>query len=364
LIILQGLESFSRSLQYRSRPLFPSICQFRSPRQREQSLFFFTFADDIDLLNRSCEFVSQQTIHIIDVNASLKRFDPQFWLPFLTFAWGIASVAQGLVTNQAGLFGIRICKYLKTKCIRETCLTQICSTWSHRSWFVSRRSVHILCLLPTVKTSAYILFGFFIDLAVQSGTSLARRRFLRWSCSRRGIRWCANMSPHLQYTESVQVSLHIPLERWKVWEVNAGGNGKSSPCTLVIVAYLIRIRIFILEGLLTIAVSTVAFFFVPTWPQKAKWVFRAFFLQNGHINAAAAVRCRAVSPPGSSRLRLRCVKAGKVFLEVRAPGFPRPLNLGLCPLVPRVRVCVVYIESFLGVFLPTDKPIHSETDFT
>ncbi|KAF8555229.1 MFS general substrate transporter [Imleria badia] len=38
---------------------------------------------------------------------SLKRFDPQFWLPSLTLVWGIVSIAQGLVTNQAGLFGIR-----------------------------------------------------------------------------------------------------------------------------------------------------------------------------------------------------------------------------------------------------------------
>ncbi|KAI0297650.1 major facilitator superfamily domain-containing protein [Russula brevipes] len=38
----------------------------------------------------------------------LKRFGPQFWFPLLTFTWGVASVAQGLITNQAGLFGIRI----------------------------------------------------------------------------------------------------------------------------------------------------------------------------------------------------------------------------------------------------------------
>ncbi|KAH0831938.1 major facilitator superfamily domain-containing protein [Lanmaoa asiatica] len=37
----------------------------------------------------------------------LNRFDPQFWLPSLTLVWGIVSIAQGLVTNQAGLFGIR-----------------------------------------------------------------------------------------------------------------------------------------------------------------------------------------------------------------------------------------------------------------
>ncbi|PPQ84437.1 hypothetical protein CVT24_009821 [Panaeolus cyanescens] len=38
---------------------------------------------------------------------SLKRFDPQIWLPTLTLFWGIVSICQGLVTNKAGLFGIR-----------------------------------------------------------------------------------------------------------------------------------------------------------------------------------------------------------------------------------------------------------------
>jgi hypothetical protein len=40
----------------------------------------------------------------------VKRFDPQNWLPTLTFAWGMTSVPHGLVTNQAGLFGIRVRK--------------------------------------------------------------------------------------------------------------------------------------------------------------------------------------------------------------------------------------------------------------
>ncbi|EPQ54440.1 MFS general substrate transporter [Gloeophyllum trabeum ATCC 11539] len=43
----------------------------------------------------------------IPANIILKRFDPQYWLPTLTLAWGVVSVAQGLITNQAGLFGIR-----------------------------------------------------------------------------------------------------------------------------------------------------------------------------------------------------------------------------------------------------------------
>ncbi|KAF7365197.1 MFS general substrate transporter [Mycena venus] len=43
----------------------------------------------------------------VPANIILKRFNPQFWLPTLTLVWGIVSICQGLVKNQAGLFGIR-----------------------------------------------------------------------------------------------------------------------------------------------------------------------------------------------------------------------------------------------------------------
>lgn len=43
----------------------------------------------------------------IPANIMLKRCNPQVWLPSLTLAWGIVSIGQGLVKNQAGLFGIR-----------------------------------------------------------------------------------------------------------------------------------------------------------------------------------------------------------------------------------------------------------------
>ncbi|KNZ73050.1 hypothetical protein J132_01435, partial [Termitomyces sp. J132] len=43
----------------------------------------------------------------IPANVCLKRFNPQIWLPTLTLVWGIASIAQGLVKNKAGLFGVR-----------------------------------------------------------------------------------------------------------------------------------------------------------------------------------------------------------------------------------------------------------------
>jgi len=42
----------------------------------------------------------------------LKRFDPQIWLPTLTLTWGIVTIAQGLIKNKAGLFGIRFRAFL------------------------------------------------------------------------------------------------------------------------------------------------------------------------------------------------------------------------------------------------------------
>ncbi|KAG2039597.1 MFS general substrate transporter [Suillus americanus] len=43
----------------------------------------------------------------VPANIILKKCNPQVWLPSLTLAWGIVSIGQGLVKNQAGLFGIR-----------------------------------------------------------------------------------------------------------------------------------------------------------------------------------------------------------------------------------------------------------------
>ncbi|KAF8123080.1 major facilitator superfamily domain-containing protein [Mycena galopus ATCC 62051] len=43
----------------------------------------------------------------VPANIILKRFNPQIWLPTLTLVWGIVSICQGLVKNQAGFFGIR-----------------------------------------------------------------------------------------------------------------------------------------------------------------------------------------------------------------------------------------------------------------
>lgn len=45
----------------------------------------------------------------------LKRFDPQVWLPTLTWLWGTVTIAQGFVKNQAGLLGIRFCESITSR---------------------------------------------------------------------------------------------------------------------------------------------------------------------------------------------------------------------------------------------------------
>ena len=46
-------------------------------------------------------------------------------------------------------------------------------------------------------------------------------------------------------------------------------------------------RIFIIKGLVTIAVSTVALFVVPAWSQKVKWVMREYLFFTLTVMAGA-----------------------------------------------------------------------------
>ncbi|KAH9080415.1 major facilitator superfamily domain-containing protein [Lactarius deliciosus] len=155
------------------------------------------------------EVPSNQLGHIIiNVNASLKRFDPQFWLPLLTFTWGVASVAQGLIKNQAGLFGIRV-------------------------------------LLGATEAGLFpgVVFIFSVYY-------LRRERHWRVAIFFAGAALAGAFGGILAY--SIGKMEGVGGKRGWQWQV--------------------LFMIFILEGLLTIAVSIVAFFFVPTWPQKAKWL--------------------------------------------------------------------------------------------
>ncbi|KAH9065315.1 major facilitator superfamily domain-containing protein [Lactarius vividus] len=151
--------------------------------------------------------VIQQLGHIItNVNASLKRFDPQFWLPLLTFAWGVASVAQGLVTNQAGLFGIRV-------------------------------------LLGATEAGLFpgVVFIFSVYY-------LRQERHWRVAIFFAGAALAGAFGGILAYSIGKM----------------EGVGGKRGWQWQVLFVHTI--------GLLTIAVSIVAVFFVPTWPQKVKWL--------------------------------------------------------------------------------------------
>ncbi|KAH9047698.1 major facilitator superfamily domain-containing protein [Lactarius hengduanensis] len=147
-------------------------------------------------------FIAYVTFEV-PANIVLKRFDPQFWLPLLTFAWGVASVGQGLVTNQAGLFGIRV-------------------------------------LLGATEAGLFpgVVFIFSVYY-------LRRERHWRVAIFFAGAALAGAFGGILAY--SIGKMEGVGGKRGWQW-------------------------IFILEGLLTIAVSIVAFFFVPTWPQKVKWL--------------------------------------------------------------------------------------------
>jgi hypothetical protein len=83
----------------------------------------------------------------------LKKCNPQVWLPSLTLIWGIVSIGQGLVKNQAGLFGIRFCMlcYVYRGLADDRLL--VVSTWCHRSWPVSRCNIRFLSILSEVRST-------------------------------------------------------------------------------------------------------------------------------------------------------------------------------------------------------------------
>lgn len=139
----------------------------------------------------------------VPANIVLKRFDPRFWLPLLTFAWGLTSVSQGLITNQAGLFGIRI-------------------------------------LLGTTEAGLFpgVVFIFSVYY-------LRRERHWRVALFFGGAALAGAFGGVLAYA---------------IGKMDGVGGKRGWQW------------IFILEGLLTIAVSVVAVFLIPTWPQKAKWL--------------------------------------------------------------------------------------------
>ncbi|KAG0694533.1 major facilitator superfamily domain-containing protein [Suillus ampliporus] len=142
----------------------------------------------------------------VPANIILKKCNPQVWLPSLTLAWGIASIGQGLVKNQAGLFGIRFLLGA-TEAGLFPGVIYVFSVYylrRERSWRVA------------------IFFGGAALAGAFGGIFAYCIGLMNGVGGRRGWQW-----------------------------------------------------IFILEGILTVAISLIAYFIVPTWSHEAKFLSEA-----------------------------------------------------------------------------------------
>ncbi|KAI6122492.1 major facilitator superfamily domain-containing protein [Pisolithus croceorrhizus] len=133
----------------------------------------------------------------------LKRFDPQFWLPSLILTWGIVSICQGLVKNQAGLFGIRFLLGATEACLFPG-VVYVFSVYYQRR----QRSWRVAIFFGGAALAGGFGGIFAYAIGLMNGVG-----------GRKGWQW-----------------------------------------------------IFILEGILTVIVSLIAYFLVPTWSHKAKSV--------------------------------------------------------------------------------------------
>ncbi|KIM77228.1 hypothetical protein PILCRDRAFT_12219 [Piloderma croceum F 1598] len=162
------------------------------------------------------------------VQIILKRFNPQFWLPSLTLVWGIVSICQGLVTNQAGLFGIRI-------------------LLGATVYLTARRLRTFLAVTPFIRIDLpSIIAGLFPGVIFVFSMYYCRReRSWRVAIFFGGAALAGAFGGILAY--SIGKMDGIGGRRGWQW-------------------------IFILEGVLTVAISLGAYFVVPTWPHKAKFL--------------------------------------------------------------------------------------------
>ncbi|CAE7209125.1 unnamed protein product [Rhizoctonia solani] len=157
----------------------------------------------------------------VPANIVLKRFNPKVWLPTLALAWGIVSVCQGFVKNQAGLFAVR--------------------------FFLGTAEAGLFPGVIYVFSVYYRRYGFFAQVKLLSYFDTS------------GV----NAIGELRYS-SVEQPFQVLSVVSKITKKQGKMDGVGGQPGWA--------WIFILEGLLTIIVAIAAYWLVPNWPDRASFL--------------------------------------------------------------------------------------------
>lgn len=110
-----------------------------------------------------------------------------------------------------------------------------------------------------------------------------------------------------------------------------------------------RCRIFIIEGLLTVVISLVAYFLVPTWSYKAKFVSRRYSPSDAsYLSKIIAHRFGTRAFAGTTESRLGCSRQREIRVVLCPSSMDGSPLLGLRTSVSRLCIRLVLSQSFSG----------------